>query len=90
MNTYRTKFFAQCPVNGVRIEYALTIHTGELIQVEAILAAVAQKQSGFHEAIADNLQLALGGTQVLLADHHGVQIETTRPHVAHWQRAEAA
>lgn len=90
MNTYRTEFFAVCPVNSVRIKYHLTIHTGQVLQVEEILAAVGSHQKGYHEEIADSLQAALGGTQVLIAEHHGVQIETTRPHLAHWQRAETA
>lgn len=84
MNTYRTQFFARCPSNGVRITYQLTINTGSVIEAEKIIEAVEAIKEGMHEAIADKLLTVLGGQQVLKADHHGVQIETIRPHLAHW------
>ena len=84
MNIYKTKFFATCPVNGARIEYCLTIQTGQVIEVEALIAEVESIKSGLHEAIADRLLSAFGGSQVMTADHHGVNIQTIRPHAAHW------
>lgn len=79
MNTYRTRFFARCPSNGIRISYELTIKADSMIPVERILSAVEAIGDGYHEAIADRLLAALGGTQILIADHHGVTIETERP-----------
>ena len=87
MNTYRTSFTALCPVNGATIEYRLHIHTGLTIEVEKILAAVRAIGSGFHEDIADKLLEQFGGSQTLVADHHGVTIETIRPFAAHWMAA---
>lgn len=79
MNAYIVEFFARCPTNDIRIAYCLRIETQEVIRVESIVDAVDQIRSGFHEAIADDLHAALGGTQTIIADHHGVTIETTRP-----------
>lgn len=79
MNRYRTKFFATCPANEVRVEYSLEIVTGERLMVEKILAEVGALTRGFHEEFADQLQQKLGGSQVLRAEHHGVEIETIRP-----------
>ncbi len=79
MNRYRTKFFAICPANEVRIDYSLEIVTGERLMVEKILAAVGAMTRGFHEDFADQLHKQLGGSQVLKAEHHGVEIETVRP-----------
>ncbi|MBB3193966.1 hypothetical protein [Roseateles terrae] len=79
MNRYRTTFFADCPNNGIRIQYHLEIVTGQLIKVEDILAATAAITRGYHEEIADQLLQSLGGAQTLTATHHGVEIETTRP-----------
>lgn len=78
MNTYATKFFARCPTNGVRIEYALTIRSEAMIQVEDIIAAVSELTNGFHEKFADALAAQFGGNQTLVADHHGVTITTVR------------
>ena len=86
MNTYRTQFFARCPTNGVRITYHLTINTGSVIEAEKIIDAVEAIKAGMHEDIADRLLNVLGGQQVWTADHHGVQIETIRPYLAHWQK----
>lgn len=88
MNTYKTKFFAFCPVNEARIEYALEIQTGIVIKVEDIIDAVTLLSRGFHEEIADQLHKEFGGTQTLKASHHGVDIETIRPHIAHWAKHE--
>lgn len=86
MNTYKTTFFAICPVNGIRISYSLAIRTGLVIEAEKIITEVESIKYGLHEDIADRLLSALGGTQTLVADHHGVTIETIRPHMAHWAK----
>lgn len=78
MNTYRTEFFAFCPVNAVRVKYALRIETKEVIKVEQIIDEVCMHSDGYHEEIADDLFRAFGGRQTLVADHHGVTIETVR------------
>lgn len=86
MNKYTTNFFAVCPNNGIRIGYELTITTGRVIHVEDIVAEVEAIKTGLHEDIADQLLANLGGSQVLKASHHGVHIETIRPHMAHWSK----
>jgi hypothetical protein len=78
LNIYRTEFFANCPVNGVRIKFALEIRTKEVIPVEQIIARVEAISEGYHEEIADDLLRAFGGHQTLIAAHHGVTIETER------------
>jgi len=78
LNTYQTKFFCLCPVNRVRIEYALTIRTRNMVPVEEILATVESYTEGYHEEIADELLKRFGGHQLLRAEHHGVTIETER------------
>lgn len=78
MNAYTTEFFANCPNNGLRIKYRLRIETREIISVEQITANVEAISEGFHEEVADELLAAFGGVQTLVADHHGVTIETTR------------
>ncbi len=90
MNTYKTKFFAKCPANGIRVEFHLSINTGSVIPVEDIVAEVESIKAGFHEEIADRLHSRFGGSQTMVADHHGVQIETIRPHLAHWHSEPAA
>lgn len=77
MNAYTVEFFACCPNNGIRIKYRLRIETTDVIPVEQI-AAVVDTEDGFHEEIADRMLARFGGRQVMTADHHGVQIETTR------------
>lgn len=78
MNAYTTEFFSNCPNNGLRIKYRLRIESAEVIPVEQIIAKVDSITEGYHEEIADDLLLSFGGTQMLVADHHGVLIETTR------------
>ena len=78
MNTYRTEFFAQCPNNGQRIKYSLRIDTLDVLPVEQIIAKVEGISEGYHEELADELLLSFGGTQTMVADHHGVTIETLR------------
>ena len=80
MNTYTTTFFADCPNNGVRILYRLEIQTGVVLSVEDIITGVGEVSEGYHEEIADELLQRFGGFQTLTADHHGVTIETSRPH----------
>lgn len=77
-NAYTTEFFAACPNNGIRIKYRLRIETREVIPVEQIIAKVDTITEGFHEEVADELLAAFGGVQTLVADHHGVTIETIR------------
>lgn len=86
MNIYTTEFFARCPVNGARITYTLTIRTAVVIKAEDITKFVDNICEGLHEDIADSLLDRFGGLQRLKAEHHGVYIETIRPHVAHWGR----
>jgi len=78
LNAYTTEFFTNCPNNGLRIKYLLRIETREVIPVEQITAKVETLSEGFHEEVADELLRAFGGVQTLVADHHGVTIETTR------------
>lgn len=78
MNAYTTEFFSNCPNNGMRIKYRLRIESREIIPVEQITAKVESICEGFHEEVADELLAAFGGVQTLVADHHGVTIETTR------------
>lgn len=78
MNAYTTEFFSNCPNNGLRIKYRLRIETREVIPVEQIIAKVESITEGFHEEVADELVAAFGGAQTLVADHHGVTIETMR------------
>lgn len=78
MNIYTTDFFAKCPSNGIRIAYRLRIEIGTKILAEDILSAVQAIGEGYHEAIADDLLGRFGGTQTLVANHHGVTIETVR------------
>tara|TARA_R110000822_G_scaffold77369_8_gene185651 strand:+ start:676 stop:915 length:240 start_codon:yes stop_codon:yes gene_type:complete len=79
MNTYKTEFFCLCPLNETRIKYFLEITTEEIIPVEDIIDQFKNYASGFHELIAEDLHKKFGGKQTLVADHHGVTIETTRP-----------
>lgn len=78
LNKYRTEFFARCPINGVRVKYALAIETTTTIRVELIVSRVEAIREGFHEVLADELHAAFGGKQTLTADHHSVVIETER------------
>lgn len=79
MNVYSSEFFAFCPSNGVRVKYALTITTDRTIQAEEIVNEVTLHHKGYHEEIADQLYDSFGGSQVLVAHHHGVTIKTFRP-----------
>ena len=78
MNTYRAEFHARCPANGARIHYRWTLTTTDVVRVEAINDTLDAQREGFHEDFADGLSQCFGGTQTLIAEHHGVTIETTR------------
>lgn len=78
MNAYTTEFFANCPNNGIRIKYRLRIETHKTLEVEDILATVENVCDLYHEELADEMLSRFGGKQTMVADHHGVTIETTR------------
>jgi len=79
VNVYTRRFVATCPNNGLPVEYTLVITTrARMIPVEQIVSATEAITSGYHEAIADHLVDQFGGRQVLVAHHHGVDIETVR------------
>lgn len=78
MNAYTTEFFALCPNGGARIKYRLRIETREMLMAEDIIIACEATGEGFHEEIADAMLKRFGGVQTLVADHHGVTIETKR------------
>lgn len=87
MNIYTIHFSARCPVNGRGIRYTLEIQTGAVLMVEEIRSHLDGIGQGLHEEIADQLCAKFGGSQRMTADHHGVRIETIRPHLAHWAPA---
>lgn len=76
-NLYHHRFVVECPNNGVKIAYALTIETPNRIFVEDIVAA-CDVRSAFHEDLADALATKFGGRQTMRAYHHGVWITTLR------------
>ena len=78
INTYKHTFVAECPNNAQAIVYSLEIVTDKTVMVEHILTACSLLRRGYHEDIADQLHERFGGTQVITANHHGVQIETRR------------
>lgn len=78
MNSYRTSFVGECPVNGDTVEYELLIETSDVIPCEELDGAVSSIGAGLHESIADDLYQQFGGRQWLLAQHRAVEIETFR------------
>lgn len=76
MNTYRYRFASNCPENGEAILYSLEIQKAERILVEHIKTACALHRRGYHEDIAADLQARFGGDTRLIANHHGVEIES--------------
>lgn len=78
MNIYKYSFKAKCPVNGLLIDYSLTIRTERFVKVEDLIAECNAAESVFHEALADRLLEKFWGEQVMVAHHHGVDIETHR------------
>lgn len=77
-NIYNHTFVAECPSNHQPIVYALTISHDQMVKVEHIVMACALIKRGFHEDIADQLHDRFGGSHVLRAHHHGVDIESHR------------
>lgn len=84
MNTYTHTFISECPNNGQRISYSLSITKATQVMAEVIKAAVAEHPKGFHEDIAHALWVKLGGQLVLEADHDGVHIRTVLPEIHPW------
>ncbi len=79
VNQYTYKFWCICPNNKESIKYTLVIKTDKTIMVEDIVNHVLENHSeGYHESIADDLYCSFGGEQYLVANHHGVLIETWR------------
>ena len=78
MNIYRHTFSAICPADSETIIYRLEIRSLGMIHVEHIKTATALIKNGWHEQIADRLAETLGGEQIIIATHQGVEIETVR------------
>ena len=80
MNIYRVSFTCQCMKNADRIEYHLEIKTERMIFVEDLLEAISEyrEKAAYHEPMADDLYKKLGGKQILIANHEGVEIDTRR------------
>jgi MinD-like ATPase involved in chromosome partitioning or flagellar assembly len=78
MNTYRYTFAAVCPADGELIIYQLEVKSLSMIHAEHIKTATALIKNGWHEEIADRLAETLGGDQIIIATHQGVEIETVR------------
>jgi hypothetical protein len=66
--------------NDVRIDYALRIETMQTLAVESIVDGIEidTAEPRYHEELADLMLSRFGGMQTLIADHHGVTIETKR------------
>jgi hypothetical protein len=77
MNVYRHNFVVECPNNGNKIGYSLTIETRDRIMVEQIVEK-CNVRTGFHEDLAEAFHDWWGGRQTMVAYHHGVWITTTR------------
>jgi hypothetical protein len=77
-NHYRFTFYARCPSDGARIEYAVSILIKLTLPVEELRAFCAQQDGKFQESIADAMHEQFGGRQVITATHQGVQITTER------------
>lgn len=77
MNRYVHTFVCECPNNGVKVSYTLTVVHADKVMVEEIIAA-CDVGIAFHEDLADALLVRLGGRQVMTAFHHGVWITTYR------------
>lgn len=78
MNIYRYQFVSQCPANDLHIIFHLEIHTNKMVMVDEIKDFTRTLAKQYHEPIADALYEKFGGYQVLVAKHHGVEIETRR------------
>lgn len=77
MNQYVHTFVVECPNNGMRVRYNLTITTPGRVLVEEIVEACSVSRA-YHEDLADTLHARFGGRQVMSAFHHGVWITTSR------------
>lgn len=76
MNVYRYRFISTCPTDGSVISYDLTITSPGKILAEDI-RKICDAGPTHQEDLADNLAV-LGGHQVIVAKHNGVEIETRR------------
>ena len=77
-NRYKYLFHAECPSNGLLIQYELSIETHRMIDVFEIQKITDRFDRGFQEEFADALYEAFMGHQVMRADHHGFSIVTVR------------
>jgi hypothetical protein len=78
VNIYEVQFQARCPTNSQIIDYHLEIKSSEKILVELIKEHIEGLAGfGWHEDIANKLK-SIGGTQKLVAMHHGVKITSYR------------
>lgn len=78
MNTYRYKFWAQCPSDKAQILYHLQIQTDDVIMAERIERECKFNEPVYHEDAADGLLKKFGGRQTLEATHGRVNIVTER------------
>lgn len=77
-NLYSHCFYAECPSNGLLIEYNLVIETHWMIDVLDIQKITDRFKQGYHEEFADALFIAFMGHQTMKANHHGFSITTIR------------
>jgi hypothetical protein len=77
VNIYRYRFNCVCPTDETTVTYDLTITSPGKILAEKI-RAICDAGPSHQEDLADRLS-ALGGVQVIIATHQGVEIETRRP-----------
>lgn len=77
-NFYSHCFYAECPSNGLLIQYDLLIETHRMIDVFDIQKITDRFKEGYHEEFADALFLAFMGHQTIKANHHGFSIITIR------------
>lgn len=78
MNKYTINFVCKCPKNNKPILYFLEIETKEMIMVEELIEFCNKFESAFHEEMADDFSIKFGGKQKMVANHHGVTIQTER------------
>lgn len=77
MNIYRYRFNCVCPTDGTTVTYALAITSPAKVLAEKI-REICDAGPAHQEDLADRLAV-LGGEQVIIATHQGVEIETRRP-----------
>ena len=78
LNIYTVPFVSVCPRNAVPVFYILRLETEAVHLVEDLLKETANLPSALHETLAEILFGAFGGKQTIVAEHHGVKIETVR------------